>query len=193
MPDDPNLPDPLVPGKLPGMALLEELSRGATQLGGTKPAQPALMTVPHSSPAAFPVAKGCGDWESCRSQECHLPHSPVPLASRPTLAKMSQGLVAIDAGTAALQHCMHGSAQQAGQARLDGEIDTPMLLAATLCHWQELLDFWIIYLIPVKGTVGPMDLSDFDIPAGGPRERVSKTGMLPVLLHMIKLDKLLLG
>lgn len=121
VPDDPNLPDPLVPGKLPGTVLLEELSRGATRLGGTKPAQPALMTVPRSSPAAFPVAKGCGDWESRRSQECHLPHSPVPLASRPTLAKMSQGLVAIDAGTAALQHCsLHAqlsSASRAGTAR----------------------------------------------------------------------------
>lgn len=151
-------PDPLVPGELLGTVLLQELSRGATRVGGTKPAEPALAVL-CSSPAAFPAAQGWGH----RSVRCHLPPSACHAWHSPSWENMSQGLVAMPAaGTAAMQHCMQSSAQQAGQARPGGETHpAPILLAATL------LGFWTIYLIPKKGTVGPMDLSDFDIPAGG--------------------------
>lgn len=85
-------PDPPVPGEPPGMVLLEEFPNGATRVGGTKPAEPALAVL-RSSPAAINVAKGWGDWESRRSEECRV-SSPaldlLSLASRPSLEKMSQ-------------------------------------------------------------------------------------------------------
>lgn len=157
-------PDPLVPGTLPGTALLEELSRGATRLGGTKPAEPALLTVPRSSPELSLVPKAVGtDGESRRSRECRVspPAQPGALGIAPRLGKdesraCGNGLMQArqHCSTAALQHCMHSSAQRAGQARLDGE---------TLpSRWQPLCatgrSCWTLYLIPKKGTVGPMDL-----------------------------------
>lgn len=91
-------PDLLVSGKLPGTALLEELSHGATRVGGTKPAEPALTAL-RSSPAAFPVAQGWGDCESRWSEECQVSPpalSLLSLAARPSLEKMSQEVVAMD-------------------------------------------------------------------------------------------------
>ncbi|KAJ7414250.1 hypothetical protein WISP_85131 [Willisornis vidua] len=89
--------DPPVPGELLGMALLEELPHGATRVGGTKPAEPALAVL-HSSPVAFPIAKGWSDWESHLSEKCQV-SSPalnlLSLASCPSLEKMSQEVEAM--------------------------------------------------------------------------------------------------
>lgn len=68
-------PDPPVPGELRGMTLPEELCHGATRVGGTKPAEPALAVL-RSSLAVFPIAEGWGDWESRWSEE-HQVSSPT--------------------------------------------------------------------------------------------------------------------
>lgn len=106
-------PDPPVPGELLGMALMEEFPHGATRTGGTKPAEPAFAVL-CSSPAAFPVAEGWGDWESRWSEERQV-SSPalnlLSLASCPGLEKMSQEIGHL----MQTQHCIENSAQQAGQ------------------------------------------------------------------------------
>lgn len=109
-------PDPPVPGELPGMALPEELPHGATRVGGTKPADPALAVL-HSSPAAFPVAEGWGDWESHRSEECQVSSPTLNLLSlashTPRLGKDEPRGWGDD--LMQTQHCMQNSAQQVGQ------------------------------------------------------------------------------
>lgn len=128
--------------------------------------QPWLCSAP-----AFPVAEGWGDWESRRSEECRVSPpalSLLSLASHPSLERMSQGVGAMARcrhGSIAALHAKLSPASRAGTAAWgDTPGSHPAGSTATLCRWQELLDSWTIYLIPRKGTVGQMDLSDFDIP-----------------------------
>lgn len=67
-------PDPMVPGELLGMALLEVLPHGATWVGGTKPAEPALSMLCSSLTAFSTVKAGVAGSPARASVRCHFPH-----------------------------------------------------------------------------------------------------------------------